>query len=50
MADRILVLKNGELIELGTHEELLEKEGIKVKKDTVVNFKQLFWDPAKELI
>ncbi|NII24632.1 MGMT family protein [Pseudoflavitalea sp. X16] len=30
--------------------ELLEKEGIKVKKDTVVNFKQLFWDPAKELI
>lgn len=30
--------------------ELLEKEGIKVKKDTVVNFKQLFWDPATELI
>jgi methylated-DNA-protein-cysteine methyltransferase-like protein len=29
--------------------ELLEKEGIKVKKDTVVNFKELFWDPAEEL-
>ena len=31
-------------------QELLEKEGIKVKKDTVVDFKKLFWDPAKELI
>lgn len=30
--------------------ELLEKEGIKVKKDTVVNFKQVFWDPSEELI
>lgn len=30
-------------------QELLEKEGIKVKKDTVVNFKELFWDPASEL-
>jgi methylated-DNA-protein-cysteine methyltransferase-like protein len=30
--------------------ELLEKEGIKVKKDTVVNFKELFWDPSEELI
>lgn len=28
MADRILVLKNGELLELGTHEELLEKKGL----------------------
>ena len=25
-ADRILVLKDGELVEQGTHEELLEKE------------------------
>ncbi len=29
-------------------QELLEKEGIQVKKDTVVNFKELFWDPAQE--
>jgi len=28
---------------------LLEKEGIKVKKDQVVNFKDLFWDPMVEL-
>jgi methylated-DNA-protein-cysteine methyltransferase related protein len=31
-------------------QELLEKEGVKVKKDTVVDFKKLFWDPSKELI
>ena len=30
-------------------QELLEKEGIKVVKDKVVNFEKLFWDPAKEL-
>ncbi|HNS13368.1 MAG TPA: MGMT family protein [Bacteroidia bacterium] len=29
--------------------ELLEKEGIKVKKDQVVNFKSHFWDPILEL-
>ena len=28
MADRILVLKNGEMLEIGTHEELLAKEGL----------------------
>ena len=28
MADRILVLKNGEMLELGTHEELLENKGL----------------------
>lgn len=30
-------------------EELLSKEKIQVKDDKVVNFKSLFWDPAKEL-
>jgi methylated-DNA-protein-cysteine methyltransferase-like protein len=30
-------------------EELLEKEGILVKNDCIVNFKQLFWDPSIEL-
>jgi methylated-DNA-protein-cysteine methyltransferase related protein len=30
-------------------QQLLEKEGIKVEKDTVVHFKTLFWDPAEEL-
>jgi methylated-DNA-protein-cysteine methyltransferase related protein len=29
-------------------EKLLKKEGIQVKEDTVVNFKELFWDPSKE--
>jgi len=31
-------------------EELLKKEGITVKKDTVVDFKTLFWDPSTELV
>jgi len=30
-------------------EELLKKEGILVKKDQIVDFKKLFWDPAVEL-
>lgn len=30
-------------------QQLLEKEGVKVKKDVVVDFKKLFWDPATEL-
>lgn len=30
-------------------QELLEEEGVKVMKDKVVDFEQLFWDPAKEL-
>ncbi len=33
----------------GTMETLLKKEGIKVKKDTIVNFEKVFWDPATEL-
>lgn len=30
-------------------QELLEKEGIRVKNDTISNFKERFWDPAEEL-
>ncbi len=29
-------------------QELLEKDGIKVEKDTVVDFEKRFWDPVKE--
>jgi len=31
-------------------QELLEKEGIKVKKDKIIAFEKYFWDPAKELV
>lgn len=30
-------------------EELLKKDGVKVKDDTVVDFEKCFWDPAVEL-
>lgn len=30
-------------------QNLLEKEGLEIKNDIVVNFKKHFWDPAKEL-
>ena len=32
-----------------TMQELLEKEGVQVKNDKVVNFKDIFWNPNKEL-
>ena len=31
-------------------QQLLESEGIKVKKDQVQNFEKYFWDPTKELL
>jgi methylated-DNA-protein-cysteine methyltransferase-like protein len=31
-------------------QQLLEKEGVKVKNDQVVEFKKLFWDPMREEI
>lgn len=34
----------------GKMEKLLKKEGVQVKNDTVVNFKDIFWDPSKESI
>ena len=30
-------------------EKLLAKEKIKVENDAIINFENLFWDPAKEL-
>ncbi len=30
-------------------EELLKKDGVEVKNDTVVDFKKRFWNPAEEL-
>jgi len=33
----------------GLMEQLLKKEGVKVKNEQIVEFKKLFWDPAKEL-
>lgn len=30
-------------------QKLLEKDGVKVENDTVVDFEKRFWDPAKEL-
>ncbi|GHA76398.1 MGMT family protein [Pontibacter akesuensis] len=31
-------------------QERLEQEGVRVQNDKVVDFDQLFWDPAKELL
>ena len=33
----------------GNMEKLLKKEGIKVKKDKIVDFEKHYWDPVKEL-
>lgn len=33
----------------GSMEKLLKQEGVKVKNDQVVDFKNLFWDPSAEL-
>lgn len=30
-------------------QELLEKEGIRVENDTIIDFEKKFWDPIKEL-
>lgn len=31
-------------------QELLEKEGIAVKNDKIIDFKNVFWDPATALL
>ncbi len=33
----------------GAMQDLLEKEGVEVRNDQVIEFKNLFWDPAVEL-
>ena len=30
-------------------EELLQKEGIQIKDEKIINFKEVFWDPIAEL-
>ncbi|MCW3111782.1 MAG: hypothetical protein JWR18_178 [Segetibacter sp.] len=30
-------------------EELLQKEGIQIQEDRIINFKEIFWDPIAEL-
>ena len=30
-------------------QQLLESEGVKINKNQILNFKDLFWDPSKEL-
>lgn len=30
-------------------QELLEKDGLKIKEDTIQDFKKIFWDPSIEL-
>jgi len=32
-----------------TMAELLESEGIQIENDKIIDFKQVFWDPAEEL-
>ncbi len=34
----------------GIMEKRLKKEGISVKDDVIVHFKEIFWDPGKEVI
>ncbi|ACU62024.1 MGMT family protein [Chitinophaga pinensis] len=34
---------------IAARKKLLEKEGVEVKNDKIVNFRKLFWDPSSEL-
>jgi len=33
---------------IANRKKLLEKEGVEVKNDKVVNFRHIFWDPSEE--
>ena len=35
--------------EIDRMQEMLEKEGIRIKDDSIVDFRKLFWDPENEL-
>lgn len=49
VVNRLGILSGKQHFKAGEMESLLKKEGIKVKKDRIVNFEKLFWDPSKEL-
>lgn len=49
VVNRVGVLTGKHHFGAGRMQKLLEKEGIKVKNDQVVNFKEKFWDPMIEL-
>ena len=50
VVNRIGMLTGKHHFETPTHmQKLLNKEGVKVKYDQVVDFKKLFWDPSVEL-
>lgn len=51
VVNRVGMLTGKQHFEAGNAmQERLEKEGVKVENDQVVNFKELFWDPSKELL
>ncbi|WPQ65565.1 MGMT family protein [Chitinophaga sancti] len=34
---------------IAVRRKLLEKEGVEIKNDKVVNFRNIFWDPSEEI-
>lgn len=49
VVNRVGVLTGKHYFGAGVMQKLLEKEGVKVKRDCVLNFKKHFWDPSIEL-
>jgi len=35
--------------EAGEMQRRLESEGVRIEEDQIINFEEIFWDPAKEL-
>ena len=51
VVNRVGMLTGKQHFEAGNAmQDRLEKEGVKVENDQVVNFEKLFWDPSKELL